>query len=84
MRTFPLILSERRAAEVDAALASGSFASVSELVDAALDAFLATGDAPDPDRVAADIDDYRERRARGEAPLPADAAFEALLATLRR
>lgn len=82
MKTLRVTLSERRAAEVEAALAAGEFDSVSDLVDAALARFLADG--PDEERVLADIDDFLSRRAAGELPLTADEAFGAILSDLRR
>jgi Arc/MetJ-type ribon-helix-helix transcriptional regulator len=82
MKTVRVTLTERRAAEVEAALAAGEFDSVSDLVDAALGRFLA--EAPDEDQLLADIDDFLARRAAGEQPIPGGEAFEAILADLRR
>lgn len=82
MKTVRVTLSERRAAEVEAALAAGEFDSVSDLVDAALARFLAEG--PDEEQLLADIDDFLARRAAGERLVPGAEAFEAILAELRR
>jgi len=83
MKIVSITLSERRAADIDAALASGDYASVSELVDAALNLFLAT-DGPSQDQVEADIDAYEAARARGERGIPGDEAFDGILSKLRR
>jgi Arc/MetJ-type ribon-helix-helix transcriptional regulator len=84
MKTVSITLSERRAADVDAALASGDVASVSDLVEAALDIFLASKQAPDLERLAADIDEFEEGCARGEQPIPGDEAFDGILSASRR
>ena len=84
MKTVSITLSERRAADIDAVLASGDYASMSELVDAALDVFLAPNDAPSLERLAADIDEFEERCARGERLIPGQEAFDSILAALRR
>jgi Arc/MetJ-type ribon-helix-helix transcriptional regulator len=84
MKTVSITLSERRAADIDAALASGDYASVSDLVDAALNLFLASNDAPSLERLAADIDEFEERCARGERLIPGDEAFDSILSAFRR
>jgi Arc/MetJ-type ribon-helix-helix transcriptional regulator len=84
MKMVSITLSERRAADIDAALASGDYASVSELVDAALDLLLASNEPPGPERLAADIDEFEARRAGGERPIPGDEAFDGILSALRR
>jgi Arc/MetJ-type ribon-helix-helix transcriptional regulator len=83
MKIVSIKLSDRRAADIDTALASGDYTSISELVDAALEVFLTT-DGPSHDRVEADIDAYEAARARGERPIPGDEAFDGILSNLRR
>ncbi|CAN5697830.1 hypothetical protein BH23PSE1_BH23PSE1_07860 [soil metagenome] len=83
MKTVSITLSERRAADVDAALACGDYATVSDLVDAALKVFLAPSDGPSLEQIEADIDAFEAGGARGERPIPGEDAFDSILSDLR-
>ena len=62
MKNVSISLTDRHAAEIESAIASGEYASVSEVVRAALREFLGRLDGPDLKQIDADIAAYLERR----------------------
>jgi Arc/MetJ-type ribon-helix-helix transcriptional regulator len=84
MKIVSIRLSEERAAAVEAAVATGGYASPDELVEAALDAFLTEGGGPSADALEADIDAFEARRQAGEKPVPVEQAFDEIVSDLRR
>lgn len=67
MKNISISLTDQHAAEIDAQIASGDYASVSEVVRAALREFLSRGATPDGAQIDRDIADYLEGQARGQA-----------------
>lgn len=82
MKTFSISLTDQHAAEIEAQIASGDYASVSEVVRAALREFLARGTVPDATQIDRDIAAYLDLRGRGEPPIDGDAALAELRARL--
>jgi len=74
MKNISISLTDQHASEIDAQISSGDYASVSEVIRAALRDFLAKTPGPDLDQIGKDVADYRKAMAAGENLLdPADA-----------
>ena len=82
MKNVSISLTAQHAAEIEAQIASGDYASVSEVVRAALRAFLARGSAPDAAQIDRDIRNYLAVQDSGEALVPAAPALDDLRARL--
>ena len=65
MKNVSISLTDRHAAEIELEIASGDYASVSEVVRAALREFLGRAPAPGPEQVDRDIARYLAERAAG-------------------
>jgi Arc/MetJ-type ribon-helix-helix transcriptional regulator len=74
MKNVSISLTDTHAAAIEAELATGDYASVSEIVRAALRDFFDERHAPDRARIDADVAAYRAARARGEPLLSRDEA----------
>jgi Arc/MetJ-type ribon-helix-helix transcriptional regulator len=74
MKNVSISLTDRHAAEIDMEIAAGGYASVSEVVRAALRDFLTPAIEPDMEQIARDITAYREARSAGVPLVDADAA----------
>jgi len=66
MKNVSISLTDAHAAAIEAQLATGDYASVSEIVRAALRDYLEVRHAPDRAQIDADVAAYRAARARGE------------------
>lgn len=66
MKNVSISVTDAHAAAIEAELATGDYASVSEIVRAALRDFFADRHGPDPARIDADVAAYRAARTRGE------------------
>lgn len=74
MKNVSISLTEQHASEIEAQVSSGDFASVSEVIRAALRDFLSKAPGPSLDQIDRDIADYRGTLRRGEALVsPSDA-----------
>lgn len=78
MKNVSISLTDRHAAEIEREIASGDYASVSEVVRAALRDFFARAQGPDMARIDADLARYDAERASG-APLTDARALRARL-----
>lgn len=78
MKNVSISLTDQHAAEIEARVASGDYASVSEVIRAALREFLGRGVTPDMAQIDRDIAAYRALRAAGEPLVPLAAARDAL------
>lgn len=74
MKNVSISLTDANAAAIEAELATGDYASVSEIVRAALRDFFDERHGPDRARIDADVAAYRAARARGEPLLSSDQA----------
>ena len=83
MKNVSISLTDAHAAAIEAELATGDYASVSEIMRAALRDFFDDRHGPDLARVDADVAAYRAARARGEALLSPDAARRRILEQTR-
>ncbi len=83
MKNVSISLTDQHVAEIEAQIASGDYASVSEVVRAALREFLARGRGPDPAQIDRDIAEYLAAQAGGEALVAAGDALDDLRARLR-
>lgn len=66
MKNISISLTDQHASEIDAQISSGDYASVSEVIRAALRDFLAKAPGPDLDQIGRDVADYRKAMAAGE------------------
>jgi Arc/MetJ-type ribon-helix-helix transcriptional regulator len=66
MKNVSISLTDAHAAAIEAELATGDYASVSEIVRAALRDYFDDRHGPDRVRIDADVAAYRAARARGE------------------
>lgn len=66
MKNVSISLTDAHAAAIEAELATGDYASVSEIVRAALRDYFDDRHGPDRARIDADVAAYRAARARGE------------------
>jgi Arc/MetJ-type ribon-helix-helix transcriptional regulator len=74
MKNVSISLTDAHAAAIEAELATGDYASVSEIVRAALRDFFDDRNGPDRARIEADVAAYRAARARGEPLLSREEA----------
>lgn len=74
MKNVSISLTDRHAAEIELEIASGDYASVSEVVRAALREFLGRAPDPGPEQIDRDIARYLAERASGVPLIDADAA----------
>ncbi len=70
MKNVSISLTDQHAAEIEAQVASGDFASVSEVIRAALREFLARGATPGNAQIDADIEAYLSARDAGDPLVP--------------
>ncbi|MTI02885.1 type II toxin-antitoxin system ParD family antitoxin [Roseibium sp. RKSG952] len=82
MKNVSISLTDHHAAEIDACIATGDYASVSEVVRTALREFLSRGMVPDARQIDHDIAEYLESQRNGERLLSADAAKRDILGAL--
>jgi putative addiction module CopG family antidote len=82
MKNISISLTDRHAAAIEAALATGHYASTSEVIRAALRAFFSDDIAPPADLIDRDIEAYQAACAAGESLLDRDAARARILAAL--
>lgn len=66
MKNISISLTDQHASEIDAQISTGDYASVSEVIRAALRDFLAKTPGPDLDQIGKDVADYRKAMAAGE------------------
>ena len=66
MKNVSISLTDRHAAEIDAMIATGDYASVSEVIRAALREFMNVPPGPSMEQIERDIAEYRAAEARGE------------------
>lgn len=74
MKNVSISLTDAHAAAIEAELATGDYASVSEIVRAALRDYFGDRHGPDRARIDADVAAYRAARARGEPLLSREEA----------
>ena len=82
MRNVSISLTDQHAAAIESEIASGDYASVSEVVRAALREFLARAPGPDVDIVQRDIAAYLASRDEGRALVDAKTARARLRAAV--
>ena len=82
MKNVSISLTDRHAAEIELEIASGDYASVSEVVRAALREFLARAPDPGPEQIDRDIAHYLAERAAGVPLVEAETARRRILAQL--
>jgi putative addiction module CopG family antidote len=82
MKNVSISLTDQHAAEIEREIATGGYASVSEVVRTALRDFLNRSIGPDLEQIARDITAYGAARAAGEPLVDADAAEARILAQL--
>jgi Arc/MetJ-type ribon-helix-helix transcriptional regulator len=80
MKNVSISLTDAHAAAIEAELATGDYASVSEIVRATLRNFFTERHAPDRARIDADVAAYRVARARGEPLLSREEARQRIAA----
>ena len=83
MKNVSISLTEQHASEIEAQVSSGDFASVSEVIRAALRDFLGKAPGPSLDQIDRDIADYRGALTRGEALVSPSDARSRLKSALR-
>lgn len=83
MKNVSISLTEQQAAQIDLEIATGDYASVSEVIRAALRDFLNRPLGPDLDQIERDIDAYRAEQAAGIPLIPIDEAEAWILEQLR-
>ena len=66
MKNVSISLTDRHAAEIDAMIAGGDYASVSEVIRAALRQFMKMTPGPSLAQIERDIAEYRASLARGD------------------
>lgn len=66
MKNVSISLTDQHASEIDAQISSGDYASVSEVIRAALRDFLAKTPGPGLDQIDQDVADYRKAMTAGE------------------
>ncbi len=74
MKNVSISLTDRHASEIEAQVSSGDYASVSEVIRAALRDFLSKAPHPSLEQVDRDIADYRSAMASGEILVDAASA----------
>ncbi len=79
LKNVSISLTEQHAREIEREIAAGGYASVSEVIRAALREFLIPVHGPDPAQVERDVAAYRAARSAG-VPLIEAAAAEAAIA----
>jgi putative addiction module CopG family antidote len=82
MKNISISLTDQHAAEIQACIASGDFASVSEVIRAALREFLAVPNGPSMEQIDKDIRDYEAAMARGEPMYTIDEVIDHIHADL--
>jgi Arc/MetJ-type ribon-helix-helix transcriptional regulator len=83
MKKVIVELSDARAAALEAAVNSGEFGSVGDVVDAALDDLLGHDEGPDLEQLERDIDEIEARERQGETAVNASDTLRGILAELR-
>ena len=83
MKNVSISLTDQHASEIEAQISSGDYASVSEVIRAALRDFLGKAPGPSLDQIDRDIADYRDALARGEALVEATDARSKIRNALR-
>lgn len=74
MKNVSISLTDQHASEIDAQVSSGDYASVSEVIRAALRDFLSRAPLPSLEQVDRDIAAYRDAMASGERLIDAASA----------
>ena len=82
MKNISISLTEQHASEIEAQISSGDFASVSEVVRAALRDFLSKPPGPSLDQIDRDIDAYRSAIDAGEELLDSKSAKKRILSAV--
>lgn len=82
MKNVSISLTDRHAAEIEMQIAAGDYASVSEVVRAALREFFERAPGPAPEQLDRDIARYRAARDAGAPLIDAAAAERRILARL--
>jgi putative addiction module CopG family antidote len=82
MKNTSISLTDQHAAEIQACIASGDYASVSEVIRAALREFLAVPNGPTMEQIDRDIREYEESMARGDRMYTIDEVMEHVRADL--
>ena len=75
MKNVSISLTDQHAAQIELEIASGGYASVSEVIRAALREYLDRPPGPGLAQIERDIDAFLAEQAAGARGLPADAAF---------
>lgn len=83
MKNISISLTDQHASEIEAQVSSGDYASVSEVIRAALRDFLGKAPGPSLDQIDRDIADYRDALTRGQAFVGASEARSRLRSSLR-
>jgi len=84
MKNVSISLTDQHASEIDAQVSSGDFASVSEVVRAALRDFLSQPPGPSLDQIDRDIAAYKNAVLSGEALIDAPSAKDRIRRTIRK
>jgi len=84
MKNVSISLTDQHASEIEAQIASGDFASVSEVVRAALRDFLAKAPGPSLDQINRDISAYRNALDSGEELMDVKSAKARIHAAVNR
>ncbi len=82
MKNTSISLTDQHAAEIQACIASGDYASVSEVIRAALREFLAVPNGPSMEQIDKDIREYEGSMARGDRLYTMDEVMEHIRADL--
>ena len=82
MKNISISLTEQHASEIEAQISSGDFASVSEVVRAALRDFLSKPPGPSLDQIDRDIAAYRSAIDAGEELLDSKSAKKRILSAV--
>lgn len=84
MKNVSISLTDQHASEIEAQISSGDYASVSEVVRAALREFLTKTPGPTLDHIDLDIADYRASLKKGDVLVSATDARQRLQAALKK
>ncbi|MEL6520732.1 MAG: type II toxin-antitoxin system ParD family antitoxin [Pseudomonadota bacterium] len=84
MKNVSISLTDQHASEIDAHISSGDYASVSEVVRAALREFLAKTPGPTLDQIDQDIARYRMSLEKDEALISPSDALERLRTAIKK
>ena len=83
MKNVSISLTDQQAAQIELEIASGGYASVSEVIRAALREYLDRPPGPSLAQIERDIDAFLAEQAAGAPLHPIDAAFEKIRALSR-